>query len=76
MQDLKQLYEFTNAESISIEVRGGGALNGSDLRTQLKIKEMSGIVKELIMRFGDKLAIRKMRRDDDGRWVTHDMRPY
>lgn len=76
VQDLKKLYEFTNAESIGIEVRGGGALNGSDLRTQLKIKEMSGIVKELIMLFGDKLAIRKMRRDDDGWWVTHDMRLY
>ena len=76
VQDLKQLLEFTDAESISIEVRGGGALNGSDLRTQLKIKEMSGIVKELIKRFGDKFTIRKMRRDDDGQWATHDMRLY
>ncbi|KFY66178.1 hypothetical protein V496_02144 [Pseudogymnoascus sp. VKM F-4515 (FW-2607)] len=76
VRDLRQLLEFKNAEFICIEVRGGGALDGSDLRTQQKIEEMSGIVKKLIMRFGEKLTIRKTMRRDDGQWTSHDMRPY
>lgn len=76
VRDLRQLLEFKNAEFICIEVRGGGALDGSDLRTQQKIEEMSGIVKKLITRFGEKLTIRKTMRRDDGQWTSHDMRPY
>jgi hypothetical protein len=73
MRDLRQLLEFTNAEFIGIEVQGGGALNGSDIQTQEKIKEMSGIVKKLIERFGEKLTIRKMMRRNDGQWRSHDL---
>ena len=50
---------------------GGGALDGSDLQTQKKIKEMSNIVKQLIEQFGTALAIQKYR----GQFV-HNLRPY
>ncbi|KFY89228.1 hypothetical protein V500_05856 [Pseudogymnoascus sp. VKM F-4518 (FW-2643)] len=76
VRDLRQLLEFTNAKSIGIEVRGGGAPDGSDLRIQQKIKEISGIVKELIKQYGEKLTIRKMMRNDDGQWKSHDLRSY
>jgi hypothetical protein len=49
----------------------GGALDGSDLHTQKKIKEMSRIVKQLIEQFGTALAIRTYR----GQFV-HNLRPY
>lgn len=76
VRDLRRLLKFTNAELICIEVRGGGALDGSDLRTQQKIEEMSGIVKKLIMQFGESFTIRKMMRRNDGQWTSHDMRSY
>jgi hypothetical protein len=71
VRDLRQLLAFKNAELIEIQVHGGGALDGSDLQTQKKIKEMSKIVKQLIEHFGTALAIRKYR----GRFV-HDLRSY
>ncbi|KFY34547.1 hypothetical protein V494_06681 [Pseudogymnoascus sp. VKM F-4513 (FW-928)] len=36
VRDLRRLLKFTNAEMIRIEVRRGGALDGSDLRAQQK----------------------------------------
>lgn len=51
VRDLRRLLKFENVEWIGIEIRGGGALDGSDLRTQQKIKEIAKAVKELIDRF-------------------------
>jgi hypothetical protein len=58
--------------SSQLHVRGGGALDGSDLRTQQKIGEMSGIVKKLIEQFGESFNIRKMMRRNDGQWTSHE----
>lgn len=44
---------------ICIEVQVGGALDGSDLQTQQKIEEMSGIVKKLIKQFGERLLFER-----------------
>jgi len=54
VQDLEQLLKCADeVELIMIEIRGGGAADGSDLGTQMKIKEICKIVKELISKFGD-----------------------
>lgn len=73
VRDLRQLLNFTNAEWIGIEVRGGGALDGSDLRTQQKIEEMSGIVKKLIDQFGEAFTIGKVAPKKP---LFHNLRPY
>jgi len=73
VRDLRQLLAFTNAEWIGIEIWGGGALDGSDLGTQQKMKEMSGIVKQLIDRFGDAFTIKKIARE---KALFHNLRPY
>jgi hypothetical protein len=52
------LSKFTNAAQIDIELVVRGAVNGLDLKTQLIIKEISGVVKGLIDQFGDKVRIR------------------
>lgn len=59
--DLKSLLAVENPDQIVIEISGGGPANGADLLTQLKIKEISHIVQQLISRFGRKLAVRKSR---------------
>ncbi|KAL5346551.1 hypothetical protein ACLOAV_008822 [Pseudogymnoascus australis] len=60
VRDLRRLLKFTNAEMICIE----------------KIEEMLGIVKKLIMQFGESFTIRKMMWRSDGQWTSHDMRSY
>ncbi|PVH67547.1 hypothetical protein DL98DRAFT_398978, partial [Cadophora sp. DSE1049] len=72
-RDLRYLSKFTNATWIEIEIWVGGTMDGMDLRTQQKIKELSGIVKELIDQFGDAIAISKASADGIHR---HDIRPY
>ena len=52
VQDLRHLLTLNSLETIVIEVVGGGAQNGSDLRTQLKVREISGVVKRLMEKFG------------------------
>jgi hypothetical protein len=74
VRDLKQLLTFTNADWIGIDIRGGGALDGSDLSTQQKIKEISGVVKQLILQFPrQRLRIRKV---SPTCAKYHDLKPY
>ena len=74
VRDLKQLLAFTNADWIGIEIRGGGALDGSDLRTQQKIQEISRIIKQLILQFPrQRLRIRKISPTSA---TYHDLKPY
>lgn len=40
VREFRQLLSFENAEWIGIEIRGRGALDGSDLMTQIRIKEI------------------------------------
>ncbi|KAI1104846.1 hypothetical protein F4804DRAFT_351662 [Jackrogersella minutella] len=78
VRDLKQLLAFENAEWIGVDIRGGGALDGSDLQTQLKTKEISGIVKRLIIRFPrQRFGIKKIQRKPGSSHTTfHDLKPY
>jgi hypothetical protein len=73
VRDLRQLLEFKNAEWIGIQVQGKGALDGSDLKTQQKIQEMAGIVKQLIDQFGTAVTILKVA---PGKSLCHNLRPY
>ncbi|KIM92507.1 hypothetical protein OIDMADRAFT_36538 [Oidiodendron maius Zn] len=50
--------EFPTATPIDIELQVGGAINGMDLMMQQMIRDISGVVKGLIGRFGDGLSIR------------------
>lgn len=73
VKDLQELFKFTNAEAIVLFVAGGVAPDGSDLKTQLKFKDMSGIVKELLDKFGDRIRIHHGS-SPGGRW--HDIGKY
>jgi hypothetical protein len=65
------------AEWVGIEIWGKGALDGSDLKTQQKIKEISKIVKELITQFGDRFTIMKVQnRLGNGYSTAHTLKPY
>lgn len=77
VDDLEHLLEFENAEWIGIEIRGDGALDGSDLLTQQKIKEICKIVKKLIDLFQDLVTIRKVQRKPGDYYNTfHDLKSY
>ena len=77
--ELRQLLSFKNAKWIGIEIRGRGALDGSDLKTQIKITEISRIVKQLVEKFQYRFTISKVAVDQQGysrRSVSHNLRPY
>jgi hypothetical protein len=52
VQDLRELFRLQFAETIQIQLVGGGVPNGSDLRTQQKVQEIARVVKRLMVRFG------------------------
>jgi hypothetical protein len=77
VRDLRQLLAFKQAEWAGIEIWGKGALDGSDLKTQQKIKEISKIVKELIAQFGDRFTVMKVQnRPGNGYSAAHVLKPY
>jgi hypothetical protein len=78
VQDLKQLFALENAERIGIDIEGGGACDGQDLGTQIKIKEIAAVIKELIARFpGQKLGIQKIQYQPGREYkICHDFKPY
>ena len=47
------------AELKMIRLEGGGAVDENDLQTQLKLREISGIVKRLLGRLGDRVRVQK-----------------
>ncbi|UKZ72426.1 hypothetical protein TrVFT333_000055 [Trichoderma virens FT-333] len=57
--ELEKLFCLTNANSLRIEIIGGGTPNGSDIRTQLLLKDICSIVKRLIAHFGTRFEIQK-----------------
>jgi len=76
VRDLRQLLAFKNAEWIGVEIHGKGALDGSDLKTQQKIKEISKIVKELIAQFADRFTIMKVQKLlGNSHTTAHDLKP-
>jgi hypothetical protein len=77
VRDLRRLLAFESAEWIGIEIHGKGALDGSDLKTQQKLKEISKIVKELIAQFGNRFTIMKVqKRPGNSHTTAHDLKPY
>ena len=60
VRDLRLLFKLKNVEWIHIAIHGGGSLDGSDLGTQLKIQEISKVVKKLLERFPGRLKITKV----------------
>ena len=46
--NLKHLLKLEKAKWIGIKIKGRGTINGSNLKTQQKIKEIYNIVKKLI----------------------------
>lgn len=75
--DLEHLLKLKKAEWIGIKIEGGGAIDGSDLKTQQKIKEICNIIKKLINQFGGRFTIAKVRRSGgpfDA--ICHDIKAY
>ncbi len=60
VRDLRTLFQLSQAEPIVINVVGGDAINGSDLRSQIKIREICRIVKRLLRHFGPRLRVVKL----------------
>jgi hypothetical protein len=60
VRDLRLLFKLRNPEWVHIAIHGGGSLDGSDLGTQLKIQEISKVVKKLLEWFPGRLKIRKV----------------
>ena len=74
-RELRQLLAFEQAEWVGIEIHGSGALDGSDASTQKKIKDISSVVKQLIIKFPSQLTIfriEKRKRQS----TAYDLRPY
>jgi len=75
--DLERLLKLEKAEWIGIEIKGGGAIDGSDLKTQQKIKEICNIVKKLINQFLERLTVAKVWRDGGPFYANcHDIKAY
>ncbi|EEU38557.1 uncharacterized protein NECHADRAFT_88491 [Fusarium vanettenii 77-13-4] len=64
-QYLRRSLEFTNIESLKVEIWAKGALDGSDYETQDTIRKMAGAVQELIDKFEDRFSIWKMRLEEE-----------
>ena len=60
IQEFRQLLSFKNAEWTGIEICGMCALDGSGFKTQIKIKEISGIVKQLVQTFQTRFTMLKV----------------
>lgn len=56
---LEDLFLFTNADKITLVLRGDGPLDGSDIATRQTIADISTTVKRLINSFGNRFAIEK-----------------
>lgn len=74
-RELRRLLAFEQAKWVSIEIHGTGALNSSDARTQKKIKDISSVVKQLIVKFPSQLAILWIEKRER-QSIAHDLRPY
>lgn len=64
VQDLRHLFGLQSMERIQIRVVGGGSPDGSDLRTQSKVREMARVLTRLMKRFngsdGARVHVEKM----------------
>jgi hypothetical protein len=74
-RELRRLLAFEQAEWVGIEIHGSGAMDGSDARTQKKIKDISSVVKQLIIKFPSQLTILGIEKRER-QSTAHDLRPY
>ncbi|KAM4058960.1 hypothetical protein HRG_008163 [Hirsutella rhossiliensis] len=56
---LRYAFLLTNVESIHVMLLGAGLIDGSDLATHQTIKEISSMVRKLIVQFGSRFDISK-----------------
>ncbi|KAI5455810.1 hypothetical protein BGZ63DRAFT_429669 [Mariannaea sp. PMI_226] len=71
---LEDLFLFTNAEKVTLVLRGNGPLDGSDMATRQTIADISVTVKRLIDFFGNRFAIEKWPQRNSH--PTRSLRPY
>lgn len=78
VQDLQLVSAFTHATDIQVEIPGGGTLRGEDLLTQMKIREVARVVRDLILQFGpDRFRIQKYLQYPGQRFATtNDLTSY
>jgi hypothetical protein len=74
-RELRRLLAFKQAEWVGIEIHGSGALDSSDARTQKKIKDISRVVKQLIIKFPSQLTILRIEKQER-QSIAHNLRPY
>ncbi|TQV90131.1 hypothetical protein IF1G_11209 [Cordyceps javanica] len=55
--ELQHLLRLTNAELVAVDIAGGGAPDGSDLQTQVVLRDIASIVDRLISHFGPRFVI-------------------
>ena len=73
---LDQLLELEDVESITVEVHGGGPLDGSDLCTQVMIKAIAKVVSRLVIEFGEHFRLTRVRREPNGQMKDRDLTSY
>jgi hypothetical protein len=75
-EELRTLLRFTNATKVVVMLRGGGMLDGCDLATQQTVRDIAGVVQELMAQFGDKLGIFKRIERQNRPFATQSIRSY
>ena len=73
--ELRRILAFGQAEWVGIEIHRSGALDGSDAGTQKKIKDISSVVKQLMITFPSQLTILRIEKRQS-QSIAHDLRPY
>lgn len=59
-QNLQSLKALSDPDKVLILLRGGGAIDGSDLETELVIKNIAQVIKDLICKFECRFDIQKV----------------
>ncbi|KAJ2972649.1 hypothetical protein NQ176_g7039 [Zarea fungicola] len=53
----QHLFRLTHADSITIDITGGGTPDGSDFATQMVLRDIAAIIQQLIFYFGPRFVI-------------------
>ena len=55
--ELYHLFRLSNAELVAIDITGSGTPDGSDLATQMVLRDIASIVQQLFLHFGTRFVI-------------------
>ncbi|KAM3519856.1 hypothetical protein MY4038_009645 [Beauveria bassiana] len=55
--ELHHLFSLTRAELVAIDITGSGTPDGSDMATQLVLRQIASIIQQLILYFGSRFVI-------------------